>query len=191
MVVGNPMGDKNTARLGTLGITAQPYEPFGCVIPGHDHQATVSPGGRYKCADQRGTHALASILGKIRYGRDRHIGRYEEARWGELMDHLAGLVVPAHVPIDIPDAPPEAAALAPALLRLVGLRTKWALSHPFTFSRGWQPEDGPLEPGFGSAYSGLSPDAIRRGLRCLEKDLEWIERVGQGRPIQWRLRGVA
>ncbi len=124
----------------------------------------------------------------------RHgISRTEVHRWHERLDYEAGLLVPVPVIVTVPDrAGPALRKLADAIALLIGLRAAsggYAVTEPFTFARA-DPKSG--EVGFAEAWSGLSNEQVRGGLRAL-KNCGAIENTGTtlGRAILWRIRDEA
>jgi hypothetical protein len=196
--------DKTEARARALGIIAPLGDRFPCIIEGHEHQArlVLASAGvwKYRCAGDTRTpaalpglpHAYALAAYAAAGNHQPNVSDTELARWSDRLEHEAGLS--DRSPLDVPvpdDAPMSARLLAPVIGQLVGLRDpeRWSYGRDmFTFSRGMQEEGQPFVPGFGPAYSGLSQETVRRGLRALEA-IGHIERAGKiGPATLWRLR---
>lgn len=174
--------DKTAARARALGIDAQPGCSFACVIAGHDHSARLHPTAKgfwqYRCDGAAAGYGLSEVRAFLGYGRVRKISKVEAARWGERLDHEAGLLDREPVRLLVPRGASSAAKLIAASVGLfVGLRNpRWPQDEPFPFARD-----------FARAYCGVSDDIARRGVRGLEAN-GLIERVGKcGRAILWRL----
>jgi hypothetical protein len=118
----------------------------------------------------------------------RNISRTEVHRWQERLDYEAGLLDPVPVTVAVPErARPALRQLADSLALFLGLRERgggFPATEPFTFARA-DPKSG--EKGFAEAWSGLSSEEVRHGLRELERHGS-IERAGMSeRAILWRI----
>lgn len=160
------------ARARALGATG-PDQRITCLIPGHHHHAILRPAS-YRC-DELGSMTLAHLRARIAYAR-RNIptpafSRLELARWGERLDHEAGILNRRPIPIFNIDSP-----VARGIELLLGLRDpqRWTAADPFTFARC-----------FGMAWCDACDDYIKQGMREL-RQRGLIRRVGnRGRVAIW------
>jgi len=174
--------DKTAARARALGIHARLGCSFACVIAGHDHAARLHPTRegywQYRCDGAAAGYGLAEVRAFLAYGGVRKISDILAARWGERLDHEAGLLDRKPVALLVPrNASSAAKQIAAGVGLFLGLRDpRWPQDEPFPFARE-----------FARAYCGARDDRARRGIRELEA-LGLIERVGKcGRAILWRL----
>jgi hypothetical protein len=182
--------DETRARLDALGVRAELFQAFPCVIPGHEHKARVNfttfteasslrtGFWRWYCDGLSHGVGLAEVRAFIAYGEERSPSPTECARWRERLDLEAHLLTPVPLVVELPEACPEAARIVAGWMRVfVGLRaTRFPLDEPFVFARE-----------FASAYCGLSTDVVRTAMSWLER-ASVIKRVGlNGRSILWKL----
>jgi hypothetical protein len=165
------VGEARKRALGAVGET--------CVIPGHDHTATVTAGA-YTC-EGTGNRTLAAARALIAYGRcglaRTSFSEVELARWGERLDWEAGVLGRGPLLVALPVSVGwPALDVAQGISELLGLRDpRWG-DKPFVFARE-----------FAMAWCELSTDAVKDGTRRLE-ERGVIERVGKtGRAILWEL----
>lgn len=187
------VGVRDESRLRALGI-ASSSAPFRCVLPGHGHPARIHPDktgsfSLYVCPSWSG--GLAEVRASVAYREPRNLRAVEAARWNDRLDRDAGVRVPILIDGELPNGIGKSACIVlEHMWLLVGLRElpepgedpprRFPLTEPFTFARP-----------FGPAYTGLTDDAFRHGMRSL-KDSGVIYPVNERErkhlhPIQWKL----
>lgn len=180
--------DRTVARATALGCLGELGQEFGCVLPGHEDRAVLYPTTaghwRYRCAQW--TAGLAEVRASIAHRRPvrvddpaeaSRLGSTVVARWAELLDYEAGLLVPRPVEHELPSAPSDAGlAVAHGVLLLLALRDERWDGQGFTFTRR-----------FAAAWCGISEDTARRGLHELRAAGFLILDGKQGLAHRWRL----
>jgi hypothetical protein len=179
--------DETAIRLKALGIESL-FDPFPCILDGHDHPARVQflrfKGSRrgywhYRCEELDRSYGLGEMRAFVAYRKVRDVSTVEAARWRDLLDFEAGMRWPVPLDVQLPEPCPEAARIvAERMAVLVGLRSAhFPLSEAFVFAKP-----------FGAAYCGLSEDQVRAAI-------SWLERAGviyrdgkHGLSIRWKLR---
>lgn len=172
--VGLDRTERRARALGAIG------ERFSCVIPGHEHEAEMRFGS-YLCPE-RGSMTLASVRALIAY---RRVGvardvfsMVELARWGERLDHEAGLLGRGGWPLDVGEAPAATLKVAAGVGLLLGLRDpRWPMPEPFCFARE-----------FAMAWCGISSDVARAGVSDLKRRGVIAPAGRSGRAILWSVK---
>lgn len=152
------------ARARVLSGDVPLGEDFVSDLPGHEsHEARLHPDHhghwQYRCLRcGRGWSLAEAFAGS----RDRWgVGRVEVSRWGERLDYEAGLREPYLVDLRLPDHTPRSArGVAHGIALMLGLRgDRWVNRDVFTFARD-----------FAVAYTGLTSEQVKRGMRWLERN---------------------
>lgn len=182
MALGADVPFEMVARSKALEIDAPPGERSPCILDGHDHSARLHPNPsrghwQYRCDGGPG-HGLGEIRAFLAYHDMRFISNIEGARWHELLDYEAGLLVPRPVPPLPPGLSPTAVRVGEAWRLLVGLRHEMFGGQPFVFARQ-----------FVMAWCDVTDKQARAGVEELER-VGVMRRVGKHkRCVLWEPGG--
>jgi hypothetical protein len=172
-----PIEERWRRRAAVLGVTVEPGESFGCVVPRHGDHASkierVDGKWRIHCASDP-THrglSLAEAFAAQRMGDVWLFGDSPLAsRWFDLLSYRAGVLEPTPVELAVPARCGATVARVAACIGLfLGLRDAgggYGPGEPFTFARE-----------FAVGYCGVSTKQARGAMAALERH-GVIERSG-------------